>query len=324
MARRSKRKEPEQLRKELLSLIEAFENKLQSDSLREQVLALVPANHTLRDLGGSLIREESVDSARERILTYLKRYSKCLIHGDELMVVAGISEYARRIRELRVQFGWQILSGIVLKQMIDEGDLKQYEIHFDSLSSLKTDTYVLMSIEEDWEAARRWNIANDIRKKKVGMKEKIIEYFRHNVGRIITGEELAYLANGNSEWARRCRELRTEDGWPIATKNSGRPDLPVGAYILEEDRQAEPHDRRIPDIVRIQVLERDKHSCKICNWNYKDVMPHDRRHLLELHHIKHHAKGGENTADNLITLCNVCHDDIHKRNPPIQQLYKLI
>ncbi|AUY25596.1 HNH endonuclease [Mixta calida] len=324
MARRSKRKEPEQLRKELLNLIEAFESKLKDDSLREQVLALVPANHTLRDLGGSLIRDEDVHSARDRILAYLKRYSKTLVHGDELMVVAGISEYARRIRELRVQCGWQILSGTVLKQMVDEGDLGLHEIQANSLKDLKTDIYALMSTEEDRDAAHRWNMANDIRKKKVGMKEKIIEYFRRNVGKIVTGEEIAYLANGNSEWARRCRELRTEDGWPIVTKSSGRPDLPVGAYVLEEDKQAEPHDRKIPDKVRIEVLDRDEHSCKICKWNYKDVRPHDRRHLLELHHIKHHAKGGENTAENLITLCNVCHDDIHKRNPAAEELLKLI
>lgn len=324
MARRAKRKDPEQLRKDLLLLIESFESKLKEGTLREQVMALVPANHTLRDLGGSLIRDEEVNSARERILAYLLRYSKILIHGDELMVVAGISEYARRIRELRVQFGWQILSGAVLKDMVQEGDIELEDIRAISFSSLKTDTYVLLAVEEDRDAAHRWNLANEIRKKKVGMKEKIIEYFRKNVGKIVTGEEIAYLANGNSEWARRCRELRTEEGWPIATKSSGRPDLPVGAYILEEDKQAEPHDRKIPDKVRIDVLERDRHRCKMCNWSYLDVRPHDRRHLLELHHIRHHAKGGENSADNLITLCNVCHDDVHRRDPYADELLKLI
>lgn len=324
MARRTKRKDPEQLRKDLLQLIEAFEVKLREGSLREQVLALVPANHTLRDLGGSLIRDKEVNSARDRILAYLMRYSKILIHGDELMVVAGISEYARRIRELRVQFGWQILSGAVLKDMAQEGDIKLDDIQITLFSSLKTDTYALMSVEEDRDAAHRWNLANEIRKKKVSMKEKIIEYFRKNVGKVVTGEEIAYLANGNSEWARRCRELRTEEGWPIATKSSGRPDLPVGAYILEEDKQAEPHDRRIPDKVRIDVLDRDNHCCKMCKWSYSDVRPHDRRHLLELHHIKHHAKGGENSAENLITLCNVCHDDVHRRDPSAEELFNLI
>jgi hypothetical protein len=30
-----------------------------------------------------------------------------------------------------------------------------------------------------------------------------------------------------------------------------------------------------------------------------------------LHHRKHHAAGGKNVADNLITLCNVHHDAVH-------------
>jgi 5-methylcytosine-specific restriction endonuclease McrA len=34
---------------------------------------------------------------------------------------------------------------------------------------------------------------------------------------------------------------------------------------------------------------------------------------LELHHVKHHATGGDNSVENLITLCNVCHDVTHKK-----------
>ena len=36
-----------------------------------------------------------------------------------------------------------------------------------------------------------------------------------------------------------------------------RLDLPVGTYLLDEDKQAPEHDRRIPDDVRIEVLTRD-------------------------------------------------------------------
>ena len=41
--------------------------------------------------------------------------------------------------------------------------------------------------------------------------------------------------------------------------------------------------------------------------------PSDPRHL-ELHHVKAHVKGGENTETNLTTLCNICHDDRHRKN----------
>lgn len=267
MARRSKKSEPETLRKQH-ALIANFEHKLLENSLREQVLTLVPANHLLRDLGSSLLNEENCNSARDRILAYLLKYPKTIIHGDELMVVAGISEYARRIRELRVQFGWSVLSGTTVKEMIEQEEITIEELQITSTKCLKTDVYALMATDQDREAALRWNEANVLRRSKISTKDKILSYLRKNVGRPVTGEELRYLANDSKEWARRTRELRTEDGWPIVTKNSGRPELEVGAYLLEEDRQAEVHDRKIPDPVRASVLERDNHSCRNCHWSH--------------------------------------------------------
>ncbi|MEW5559641.1 HNH endonuclease [Enterobacter asburiae] len=324
MARRSKKSEPETLRKQLLALIADFEHKLLEDSLREQVLTLVPANHLLRDLGSSLLNEENCNSARDRILAYLLKYPRAIIHGDELMVVAGISEYARRIRELRVQFGWSVLSGTTLKEMIEQQEISLEELQITTINGLKTDVYALMATEQDREAALRWNEANVLRRSKISTKDKILSYLRKNVGRPVTGEELRYLANDSKEWARRTRELRTEDGWPIATKNSGRPELEVGAYLLEEDRQAEVHDRKIPDPVRVSVLERDHHSCRNCQWSHAKKAANDPRTFLELHHIEHHADGGENTLANLITLCNVCHDEVHRKKIPKDDLFKLL
>ncbi|WP_336777307.1 HNH endonuclease [Pantoea sp. USHLN256] len=324
MARRTKKSEPEALRKKLLALIADFEHKLLEDSLRDQVLTLVPANHLLRDLGSSLLNNDNCSSARERILAYLIKYPRIIIHGDELMVVAGISEYARRIRELRVQFGWSLLSGTTLKEMVEQNEVSLEELNATSIKCLKTDVYALMTIEQDREAALRWNEANLLRRSKISTKDKILSYLRKNVGRPVTGEELRYLANDSKEWARRTRELRTEDGWPIATKNSGRPELDVGAYLLEEDRQAEVHDRKIPDPVRVNVLERDNHSCRNCNWSHEKKKSNDPRTFLELHHIEYHANGGANTIANLITLCNVCHDDVHRKNIPNEYLIKLL
>ena len=63
---------------------------------------LIPAFHKLRDLGGSLISKAEAASARDRIIEYFRRYPKTVIDGDELMVVAGIDAWSRRIRELRV------------------------------------------------------------------------------------------------------------------------------------------------------------------------------------------------------------------------------
>lgn len=313
MARRSQRNNPEQLRTKLITLLEDFEQKLQDCDLRKQVLSLVSANYCLRDLGSSLIEDDNIESARDRILAYLRRYPGVAISSEELMVVAGISEYARRIRELRVEHGWPIFSGLALKEMLTDDHHALPQPFPDE--TLKKDTYILTENRQDRDAAYRWRLANDIRKSKEGVKQKLLKYFRANVGKPITGEELKYLANNASEWPRRVRELRTEEGWPIATRVTGMPNLAVGTYVLEEDRQAPTHDRKIPDPVRIQILERDGFTCRHCGWSPENANSADRyRTLLELHHIEHHAKGGANTPENLITLCNICHDEVHRGN----------
>lgn len=324
MARRSKQEHPEVIRSKLIDILVHFKTKLEDNDLREQVLALVPAHHLLRDLGSSLLLKDNVTSARERILAYLTKYPQQLIGGDELMVIAGISEYARRIRELRVQMGWPIMSTAMLKIVFKDDENALSSIGISNASELKTDHYILVQNKQDLEAAYRWNLANSIRKSNASVRDKLLGFLRNNVGKSVTGEELQYLAKNNTEWARRVRELRTEYGWPIVTRNTGRPDLPVGVYMLEEDRQAPEHDRKIPDPVRVKVLERDKHECRMCHWSHNNKNPSDPRSSLELHHIEHHAKGGENAVKNLLTLCNICHDQVHKENTPPQDLKALI
>lgn len=279
------------------------------------MVALIPAFHKLRDLGSSLMPKTSGTSALERIISYLKTYPQTVIAGDEIMVVSGIGEWARRVRQLRVQFGWWIYSGVTFKQMAedeekDAANLKEL-LKVDPVK-IRPDQYVLMRVEQDLEAAHRWNTLNQIRKSKASVTDKILEYFRKNVGKQITGEELKYLAKDKSEWARRSRELRTEQGWPIVTKSSGRDDLPIGVYVLE-DRQTYEHDRTIPDAVRVAVLERDDFRCVECGWNRAMLSPDDPRKMLELHHRQHHKDKGENTVENLVTVCNVHHDVIHQK-----------
>jgi hypothetical protein len=301
--------DPEAIRKQLKYLIDNFEEELKRKDLRRKVLSLVLVFQNLRSLGKSLISKADASSARDRILFYFRKYPRIIINGDELLVVSAIQEYARRVRELRVQFGWSIITGITAKEMAAENEFPHEKV---DVSKMKPDDYLLLSENEDRDAAHRWNIANEIRKRKDAVRTKILEYFKQNVGKPVTGEELRYVANDKTEWARRVRELRTEYGWPIETKNTGRPDLPVGSYILESSRQSPEHDRQIPDPVRGSVLRRDKYKCIQCGWTHDDWNRSDPRHL-ELHHKKEHAKGGENTEENLITVCTVCHDDIHRK-----------
>ena len=317
MARRSQPNDtPETLRQSLAELLTNFADELKKSDVRVKVIALIPAYHKLRNLGSSLLPESGTLSARNRIIAYLRRYPMTVIDGDELMVVSGIGEWARRIRELRVQFGWRIYSGVTFtdiasEQAEDAAGLRAM-LGVDP-TKIRPDQYVLMSGEQDRRAAHRWNVLNEIRKRTVSVKSKIIEYFCRNVGEEITGEELKYLAKDKKEWARRVRELRTEEGWPIVTRNSGREDLAVGVYVLEEDRQAYEHDRAIPDPVRVAVLRRDDFKCVKCGWNRSMLSPDDPRKMLELHHKRHHKDRGANTVDNLVTLCNVHHDETHSK-----------
>lgn len=295
----------EKLRQDLIELLEDFESKLGDEDLRHQVRSLIPAHDMLGELGKSLVDVKI--GARDRILEYLKRFPQQVIPGDEIKVVAGISEWARRVRELRKKFGWAIVTGMTAKEMAEEGEFPLEDVDVDELSP---SDYILLSTEQDKEAAHRWNVANTIRNRSDwSMRKRLLEFLRENVGDRVSGEELSYVADG-STWARRIRELRNLEGWPITTHYSGRPDLPPGVYVLEKDEQLPAHDRKVSERVRRKVLQDDNYTCQDCGWEHDDWNPSDPRHL-EVHHREHVAEGGSNDPENLVTLCNICHDERH-------------
>jgi hypothetical protein len=185
-----KQDDPEAIRRRLEALIRNFEAELRSGELRPKVLALVPIFHGLREIGKALIPSEYVSAARDRILYYFRKYPRTIINGDELLVVSGIQEYARRVRELRVQFGWAIASGLTVQEMREVEDGESSE-EFDGM---RPNEYVLLEEGQDREAAHRWNMANTIRKQKGSVRDKILGFLRANVGQGVTGEELRYVA----------------------------------------------------------------------------------------------------------------------------------
>lgn len=60
--------------------------------------------------------------------------------------------------------------------------------------------------------------------------------------------------------------------------------------------------------VREYVLCRDKHTCQCCKGKSKDK-------ILEVHHIESRKTGGD-APNNLITLCNTCHNKFHNGELP--------
>ena len=53
------------------------------------------------------------------------------------------------------------------------------------------------------------------------------------------------------------------------------------------------------------------HKMRVVLFRMESVRPR----FLELHHKRHHVKGGNNSEDNLLTLCVKCHDDLHRKVP---------
>jgi hypothetical protein len=221
-----------------------------------------------------------------------------MIAGTEIEVVSGISEYGRRVRQLRVEFGYSILTGASPDP--------------ESGVDLRPEEYLLTDTNPNEGFAERWAAANRIRRAKgLGSREKILQFMKANVGQVVTTEQLSYVSNDKKEFGRRTRELRTQDGFPIATRFTGRPDLKNGEYVLLSlDRIAEPHDRHISHEVQKVVYARDGNACRLCGWKGASWSQADPR-ILELHHVQEHHKGGENTAANLVTICSKCHDGIH-------------
>jgi 5-methylcytosine-specific restriction endonuclease McrA len=287
----------EKLIAEADQILHSYQAEYKGLSWREKVLHLVELASKVKKLAIRSNPHAAQIGARERIRLYLTEHAGIVIDAAELAVVSGISEYGRRIRELRVQDGFKILTG----------HSNDPELGL----SLGPAEYLLIEAEPDHTAAHRWHIANRIRREKDGGSSgRILRFLLENVGQKVTSEELAYVAKA-SEFGRRIRELRTEQGYAISTKSTGRPDLKMGEYILESDeRIAEPHDRNISTETEKFVYERANNTCQLCSWNRDKWTKSDPR-ILEVHHIEAHVAGGRNSADNLALLCSRCHDDVH-------------
>lgn len=135
-------KETRSIQARLLKILTEFRHGQASTDLRSDVRALIPALQLLRKLGTSLIPAEMPTSARERILHYFNRYPGVPIQGSEIEIVAGISEWARRLRELRVQLGWPIINGLAAREM------QESEVNADAgtkPSKLTVNEYILLN-----------------------------------------------------------------------------------------------------------------------------------------------------------------------------------
>jgi hypothetical protein len=144
------------------------------------------------------------------------------------------------------------------------------------------------------------------RRRKTGARQRILDYFlSRGVGVTVDKSELIAIAQ-ISDWARRVRELRDEEGWRISSF-ADRGDLRPGEYVLESLERNPASPRRIPSDQRARILSRDGFTCQACGLGIGDVSPINGRPIrLHIDHIKPISEGGDNTDDNLRVLCSDC------------------
>lgn len=160
--------------------------------------------------------------------------------------------------------------------------------------------------------------------KKKGARAKLREHFLANIGRVMDSDELREVAGGITEWARRVRELRTEEGYQIQTHND-RSDLKPGQYILEDPTPKPAFERAISKETRAFVLDRNGFTCQMCGAVAGEPHPYDpsRKTRLHIGHIIDKSQGGTDDPSNLRALCSVCNEgasNLTLERPSVQKL----
>lgn len=241
---------------------------------------------------GARRRAAHGQGARGAILAHLQSKAGQWVEGQELAAISGIQEWARRIRELRVESGYDIE---------EEGG-----------------RYRLVRAERDADAADKWRTANDIRRRPGSARDRILEFLIAEVGQMVTRDQLDYVAR-IKEGSRRVRELRDQFGWPIES-HIDVAFLQPGQYRLvsdDPDDRLDPRQRLYPEGLRHSVFERDGFTCQECRRDQEHATAAgDSRFYLEIHHLSAVAEQLDalspeklNDANNLVTLCHRCHSE---------------
>jgi 5-methylcytosine-specific restriction endonuclease McrA len=230
------------------------------------------------------------EGARSVIRDYLHANVGRWIEGEELAVVSGIQEWARRVRELRVEEGLSI----------EEEDHR----------------YCLRHSEPDRKTAAHWQRLQTIRHSGGSARDRVLTLLKSCVGEVVTREEIDYVAN-IKEGSRRLRELRDEFGWPIESYIDD-PLLKPHQYRLAsaaDEDLTDPRQRLYPEDLRARIFKRDNYTCQNCHRDHRKAQAAgDSRFYLEVHHKT--AVADEltplspkqlNSEENLITYCHACH-----------------
>ena len=157
-----------------------------------------------------------------------------------------------------------------------------------------------------------------------GARGKLRAHFLANIGRVMDSDELRAIAGNQSEWARRVRELRTEEGYLILTHHD-RSELKPDQYLLETAKPQPAFERALSKETRALVLDRNGFTCQMCGAAAGEPHPYDptRKTRLHIGHIIDKSKGGSDEPSNLRAICSVCNEGAQNATlirPDLKQL----
>ncbi len=160
---------------------------------------------------------------------------------------------------------------------------------------------------------------------KGGARAKLRAYFLSNIGQVLHASRLREVAGGISEWARRIRELRNEEGLLILSHND-RSDLKPGEYLLLSEKPAPAFERGISKETRGFVLDRNGFTCQMCGAGAGEPHPYDNGRKTRLHigHILDKPMGGADAAGNLRAICSLCNEGAANITPVRPDAMKLL
>ena len=204
------------VRNRLDSLMAAFEEVASAedaDAWLELRARLGRAVGGIQDVLGHADLAFGVTSARERILRYLQLRRGQVVRKEALQGVAGISEWARRIRELREDFGW-----VVHTHTTD--------------ASMSPGEYRLDSLEPRPELVEAWSAAKEAAKIRVsgGMTDPAgsLRWLLERLRPAAVGLEQAAHAVGAGSDLKGCISELERRGCRIMRLSRGDPLFPSG------------------------------------------------------------------------------------------------
>lgn len=163
------------------------------------------------------------------------------------------------------------------------------------------------------------------KKRALGSRAKLRAYILSNIGRVLESSELQEASGNASEWGRRIRELRNEEGYRILTHND-RSDLKPGQYLLLDPKPIPAFERSISKELRAFVLDRNGFTCQMCGAVAGEPHPYDpsRKTRLQIGHIIDKTMGGLDEASNLRAICSVCNEGARNLTLDRPSLQKLL